>query len=73
MAQERNKAGVATGGVVYMSGPEARQYVDRQARRLLGVSSARAFSMVDSGELSGTQAEAELSLLRGLVSKSRPR
>jgi hypothetical protein len=56
-----------TNGVVYMTRPEAQQYVDRQAQRLLGVSSAHAFGMLDRGELRGTMAEAQLSLLRGLV------
>ena len=64
-------ASQTNGHVVYLTEAQAAKYVDRQARRLLGVPSLRAFAMLDGGELQGTQAEAELSLLRGLVSKSR--
>lgn len=55
------------GGVVYLSDQEARKYVESEARRLLGVSSAAAFAKVESGAIRGTRAEAELRSLRDLI------
>jgi hypothetical protein len=46
---------------------ETLELVDRQSRALLGVTRAKAFRMLDRGELSGTVAEAQLELLRSLL------
>jgi len=53
--------------VIRLTKEETLQYVDDQAQRLFGMSSAEAFRQLDEGKFKGTLKEAKLSLLRGLV------
>ena len=53
--------------VIRLTKEETLQYVDDQAQRLFGMSSAEAFRQLDEGKFRGTLKEAKLSLLRGLV------
>jgi hypothetical protein len=53
--------------VIRLTTEETLQYVDDQAQRLFGMSSAEAFRQLDEGKFRGTLKEAKLSLLRGLV------
>jgi len=46
---------------------ETLQYVDDQAQRLFGMSSAEAFRQLDEGKFRGTLKKAKLLLLRGLI------
>jgi hypothetical protein len=46
---------------------QAAELADREAQRILEVSSAEAFKMLDRGDLEGTAAEAEFRMLRFLV------
>lgn len=49
---------------------QAEELVEQEARLLLNVSREEAFEKLDRGELEGTAVEAELSMLRFLVSPS---
>lgn len=53
--------------VIRLTKEETLQYVNDQAQRLFGMSSAEAFRQLDEGKFRGTLKEAKLSLLRGLV------
>jgi len=57
--------------VIRLTKEETLQYVDDQAQRLFGMSSAEAFRQLDEGKFKGTLEEAKLSLLRGLVEGMR--
>jgi hypothetical protein len=53
--------------VIRLTKEETLQYVNDQAQRLFGMSSAEAFRQLDEGKFRGTLKEAKLSLLRGLI------
>jgi hypothetical protein len=53
--------------VIRLTKEETLQYVNDQAQRLFGMSSAEALRQLDEGKFRGTLKEAKLSLLRGLV------
>ncbi len=57
----------------YVSPAEARAIAERQADEILGVSLKEAFEMLDRGELEGTAAEAEFSMLRFLIEQDEHR
>lgn len=57
----------------YVSPAEARAIAERQADEILGVSLEDAFEMLDRGELEGTAAEAEFSMLRFLIEQDEDR
>ena len=50
-----------------LSPRQAEELADREARRILEVSSEEAFKMLDRGDLEGTAAEAEFRMLRFLA------
>jgi hypothetical protein len=52
-----------------MTRAQVRKLADREAKQMLSVSGAVAFQMLDRGDLDGTMAEAEFSMLRFLMSK----
>ncbi len=55
-----------------MTTKEVRQMADREAKSMLSVpSAAHAFKMLERGELRGTVAEAELSMLRAMIKGKR--
>lgn len=54
-------------GVFVRSQEDAAALADVRSQRLLGVPSSVAFRMLQRGELKGTVAEAELSLLQRIV------
>jgi hypothetical protein len=51
-----------------LSPRQANELVEREVRALLGVSRDEAFEMLERGDLDGTAAEAEVSMLKFLVS-----
>lgn len=53
--------------VIRLTKEETLQYVDDQAQRLFGMSSAEAFRQLDEGKFKGTLKKAKLLLLRGLI------
>jgi hypothetical protein len=53
----------------YVSYAEALSIAEREADEILGVSVEEAFQMLDRGDLAGTIAEAEFSMLRFLVNQ----
>lgn len=53
--------------VIRLTKEETLQYVDDQAQRLFGMSSAEAFRQLDDGKFKGTLKKAKLLLLRGLI------
>lgn len=57
----------AHGAIRRLSQRQAENLAERQARAMLCVSRDEAFAMLDRGELRGTIAEAELSILRALI------
>lgn len=68
MAKDSYKEKFANDDVVIrLTKEETLQYVNDQAQRLFGMSSAEAFRQLDEGKFRGTLKEAKLSLLRGLV------
>lgn len=50
-----------------LSPRQAIELAERETRALLGVSSEEAFEMLERGDLDGTAAEAEVSMLKFLV------
>lgn len=68
MAKDSYKEKFANDDVVIrLTKEETLQYVNDQAQRLFGMSSAEAFRQLDEGKFRGTLKEAKLSLLRGLI------
>jgi hypothetical protein len=57
------------GGRRALSPRQATELAERETRELLDVSSKDAFEMLERGELDGTAAEAEVSMLRFLVAR----
>lgn len=53
--------------VQYLTQKGAEALAEREARAILGVSKEEAFARLDRGELRGTIAEAELTMLRALI------
>jgi hypothetical protein len=53
--------------VLLLSDEELKEYAERSAKTMLGVSWATAIRMLDLGQLDGTIAEAELKGLRYLI------
>jgi hypothetical protein len=51
-----------------LTAAEAAALAEEGAHEILGVSAEEAFAMLERGELDGTVAEAEISMLRSLVS-----
>jgi hypothetical protein len=53
----------------YVSHAEAISIAEREAAEILDVSLEEAFQMLDRGDLAGTIAEAEFSMLRFLIDR----
>jgi hypothetical protein len=52
---------------IVLTRAQLRAHAEREAKSMLGVSAKRAFRMLDTGELRGTIAACEMSMLRYML------